>query len=133
MTVSLADVAEQLDGELVGWLTTVTPDGQPQSTVVWFLRDGDELLIYSQPDRPKLRNIEVNPLVAFNLRSDEAGDEFLTMEGSAHIEGSEVRADQIPAYLAKYTEQIHRLGWTTDSFAADYSVPIRVAFDKIRR
>jgi len=67
-------VADRLDEEVVAWLTTVRPDGQPQSSIVWFLRDGDDLLIYSQENAGKLRNIAANPKVAFNLRSDEHGD-----------------------------------------------------------
>ena len=132
MSASLDGIADQLDEELVGWLTTVTPSGQPQSTIVWYLRDGDELLVYSQPDRPKLRNIASNPRVAFNLRSDDTGDRFVTMEGTARIVDGPARADAIPAYVEKYREQIHALGWTPETFAADYSVLMRVEFDKVR-
>ena len=32
-----ARAAERLEGELILWLTTVTPEGQPQSSPVWFL------------------------------------------------------------------------------------------------
>ena len=78
-------LAAQLDDELVGWLTTVSPDGQPQSSVVWFLRDGDDLLVYSKPDAGKLRNIVANPNVAFNLRGDELGDSMATFEATASM------------------------------------------------
>ena len=30
-----------------GWITTVDGDGQPQSSPIWFLWDGGEILIYS--------------------------------------------------------------------------------------
>ncbi len=133
MTKSLAGVADQLDEELVGWLTTVTRQGQPQSTIVWYLRDGDELLVYSQPDRPKLRNIAANPRVAFNLRSDDVGGSFLTLEGRARVVDHSTPADQLPAYVAKYRHLIDSYGWTPESFAADYSVMIRIEVDQARQ
>ena len=67
------ELTAQLDNDLVGWLTTVTPDGQPQSSVVWFLREGDDLLIYSKPGRDEADQHRANPKVAFNLRGDVVG------------------------------------------------------------
>ena len=126
------EAAARLDEELVGWLTTVTPTGQPQSSVVWFLRDGSDLLIYSQPSAGKLRNIGTNPKVAFTLRSDPHGDHFVSIEGTARIDHSPTPAHEVPAYLAKYEDEIIRLGWTPPEFAEDYSVLITVNVVRIR-
>ena len=38
---------ERLRNEEIAWLTTVRPDGQPQSVPVWFLWDGEGFLVYS--------------------------------------------------------------------------------------
>jgi PPOX class probable F420-dependent enzyme len=57
----------RLREELIAWLTTVRSDGQPQSVPVWFLWDGERFLIYSQPDRQKLRNIDRDPRVGLHL------------------------------------------------------------------
>ena len=56
---------DKLRHEIAAWLTTVTADGQPQSTPIWFHWDGSTFLIYSQPGRPKLRNIAGNPQGVF--------------------------------------------------------------------
>ncbi len=48
------------------WLTTVHPDGQPQSVPLWFLWNGETFLVYSQPGSQKLRNIGRNPRVDLN-------------------------------------------------------------------
>ncbi len=45
----------RLREEEIAWLTTMRPDGQPQSVPVWFLWDEGIFLIYSQPGRQKLR------------------------------------------------------------------------------
>jgi PPOX class probable F420-dependent enzyme len=126
------EIATQMDDDLVGWLTTVTESGQPQSSVVWFLRDGDDLLVYSKPDATKLANIAVNPRVAFNLRGDELGDTMATFEGTAEAVESPTPPHRDPAYLDKYREQISRLGWTPQQFADDYSALIRITIDRIR-
>jgi PPOX class probable F420-dependent enzyme len=126
------ELAGSLDGDLVGWLTTVTETGQPQSSVVWFLRDGDDLLVYSKPDATKMRNISANEKVAFNLRTDEMGDSMTTFEGTASMVDSPIPPHQHPAYFAKYQDQIKRLGWTPEQFSDDYSALIRVRINRIR-
>ena len=126
------ELAAELDQENVGWLTTVSSGGQPQTSVVWFLRVGDDLLIYSQAKAAKLGNIAANPQVAFNLRGDAEGDRVATFEGTATIDRSPTPAHEVPAYLDKYEGEIARLGWTPAEFAADYSVLIRIAVDRIR-
>ena len=122
----------RLDDDLVGWLTTVTESGQPQSSVVWFIRDGDDLLVYSKPDATKLANITVNPKIAFNLRGDELGDTMATFEGTAEVVESPTPPHRDPAYLDKYSGEISRLGWVPDQFADDYSALIRITIDRIR-
>ncbi len=121
-----------LDQDLVGWLTTVSPDGQPQSSVVWFLRDGDDLLVYSKPDAGKLGNIVANPNVAFNLRGDEMGDSMATFEGTASVVDSPTPPHAHHAYFAKYQGQIERLGWTPEQFSDDYSALIRITIRRLR-
>ena len=62
-----ARALRRLQTELIGWLTTINPDGQPQASPIWFLWDGAELLLYSMTRTPRNGNIEDRPLVAFNL------------------------------------------------------------------
>ncbi|HWL49684.1 MAG TPA: TIGR03667 family PPOX class F420-dependent oxidoreductase [Acidimicrobiia bacterium] len=126
------ELIARLDDDLVGWLTTVTESGQPQSSVVWFLRDGDDLLIYSKPNATKMRNIATNPKIAFNLRGDELGDTMATFEGTATVVSSPTPPHQHPAYFAKYQGQIKRLGWTPEQFSDDYSALIRIAVNRVR-
>ena len=132
MTANLDQIGGKLEEELVGWLTTVTPKGQPKSSIVWFLRDGDDLLIYSRPGKPKLASIATNPRVAFNLHSDRHGHSIVTMEGTATIEDDPIPAHRVPRYVDKYSESIKASGWTNQSFADDYSVLIRISVNRLR-
>src|SRR2546426_10382162 len=45
-------------------LATVRPKGRPQATPVWFLLDGEEILMDTSQGRVKLRNLEANPYAA---------------------------------------------------------------------
>lgn len=116
----------RLQTELIGWLTTVNPDGQPQASPIWFLWDGEELLIYSMTRAPRNGNIEDRPRVAFNLESGPEGEDVVTAEGDARIVADEQPASANTTYLAKYQRMFDAYGWTPDWYAQRYSVPIRV-------
>jgi len=132
MFATRPELAADLHQELVGWLTTVSPTGRPQSSVVWFLRDADDLLVYSQAAARKLGNLGANPKVAFNLRGDPTGDRIASFEATATIDRSPTPAHEVPSYLAKYEGEIVRLGWTPPVFASEYPVLIRLHIDRIR-
>jgi len=122
----LAGIEDKLRDEVVIWLTTVSSEGQPQSVPVWFLwRDG-ALLIYSQPDKPKLTNLEANPLVSLHFRGTRTGEDVATLEGEARRADGHPPADQVAPYVEKYAKEIEKLEWTPESFAADYSQPVLV-------
>ena len=115
----------RLNDEGLAWLTTSFPDGRLAASLVWFLFIDEELLVYSR-DNAKISNIDANPNVAFNLNSDDRGGSVLTITGTARVDRSYPPSDTVPEYTVKYAERIARNGWTPASFAADYSVPIRI-------
>lgn len=127
-----ARVAARLRDELVVWLVTVASDRTPVPTPIWFLWDGETVLVYSQPDKPKLRHITSNPRVAVALRTDEHGDDLAVITGEAAVDASVPPPDRVPAYLEKYAGEIARLEYTPESFAASYSVPVRITPTKLR-
>jgi PPOX class probable F420-dependent enzyme len=123
---------KRLVEDKIAWLTTVRPDGQPQTSAVWFLLQGEEVLVYSQPSVPKVANIAANPMVALNLDGDGRGGDIVTMEGRARIVEDHLVAFELPAYLDKYAGYIEHEGWTPESFSADYSVAIRIEPTRLR-
>ncbi len=128
-----ARLTRRLREERLIWLTTVRADGAPQTSLVWFLWDGDEFQIYSMADKPKLRNIEHNPRVALNLNSDPFGGSVVVFGGEARVAPDASPAREHPAYLAKYRGIIvDRLGMSVDEFSDTYSVPIVVRPTSLR-
>ncbi len=116
---------ERLWGEEIVWLTAVRQDGQPQSVPVWFLWDGEMFLIYSQPDRQKLRNIRRNSRIALNLNSNPHGGDVVWAEGTAEIVEDAPPATAVGEYIEKYRAAIGRIGFDPQGFARAYSVALR--------
>jgi len=119
-------VEKRLRDAVVIWLTTVRPDGQPQTSPVWFLWDGERFLLYSRPRSQKVPNIRGNRRVSLNLDGDRDGGEIVTIEGTGEIDQQSPPANEVQAYVGKYREHIKRLGSEPEPFARAYSVPIRI-------
>lgn len=125
-------VAARLRDELVAWLVTVGANGTPAPTPVWFWWDGETLLVYSQPDKPKQRHIAANPRVALAMRTDEHGDDLVVITGLAAVDDSAPAAFELPEYIEKYRGEIARLGSNPEEFSGAYSVPIRIRPTRLR-
>lgn len=61
------DTRTLLDGKNFATVATLDPDGSPHTSVVWFLRDGDDVLFSSLAKRRKVRNLEVDPRIALSV------------------------------------------------------------------
>jgi PPOX class probable F420-dependent enzyme len=118
-------VEARLRANLMAWLTTVRPDGQPISVPVWFLmREDGTILVYSRPEKQKLRNIARNPKVSLGLDVTDIGRNIVRLEGVAKVAGDEPAAHHQPAYLAKYTERMAALFGTPERFAELFSAAL---------
>lgn len=124
-----AAATARLDSTAV-WLTTVDPEGIPQPTPVWFLWTGEEVLIFSEPRKAKLRNIRNNPGVSLNFDGNGRGGDVVVLTGLAEI--GEATAGELATYDEKYAADIRRIGLTPEGFHARYSVPVRVRPGKLR-
>ncbi len=117
--------ARRLADESVAWLTTAGADGQPQSSPVWFVWDGESLWLRSQAKAGKVRNIKGNPRVAFHLADDGYGGNIITIEGIASLE--EEPPELLATYLAKYDDAIRTaLQTSPEQLAVDYPTTVRI-------
>jgi PPOX class probable F420-dependent enzyme len=124
-------VVDRLQRETVIWLTTVDANGTPEPSPVWFLWTGSEILIFSQRNKPKLRNIARNQAVSLNFNS-EGGGNVVIFTGTAQLGGTAPSAEERDAYNQKYGDDIQRIGFTLEAFEQEYSVPVRVRPEKLR-
>jgi PPOX class probable F420-dependent enzyme len=116
----------RLQEKKIARLTTVRSDGQPQSVLVWFMLDGEGFLIYSQPDRQKLKNIVGDPRVGLHLNCDDRGGDVVQVEGTAEILYDFPPASEVGEYVEQYRESMVRIGLEPESVARAYSMALRV-------
>ncbi|MGP4022955.1 pyridoxamine 5'-phosphate oxidase family protein [Actinomadura sp. 3N407] len=136
-----ADRAEaRLREETVIWLTTVTPDGQPQTSPVGYVWNGTTFLIISAPGTPKVRNLRGNARVALHLDLDTGSEDHsvLTVEGVAELDHAPpgglapVSEAEVSAYLEKHLETMNEVGMTPEEVFAEFSTAIRVTPTRVR-
>jgi PPOX class probable F420-dependent enzyme len=127
-----ARVAQRLRDDPVIWLTTVAADGTPQPNPVWFLWDGQSVLVYNQPRARRLVHVHRHPQVALHFDSNGRGGDIVVITGKAHLSPDEPRADQVPGYVDKYRDLIARIGHDPASMAAAYSVALRITPARVR-
>ena len=116
----------RLQGDRIGWLTTVTPEGQPQTFPIWFLWDGGELLIYSDRRAKRNANIASNPRVTVHLNDNGSGGDVVIVEGEARIDPSTPPVPRNPSYLEKYGDWITEYLSSPEEMATIYNVPLRI-------
>ncbi|GGK13480.1 PPOX class F420-dependent enzyme [Streptomyces camponoticapitis] len=86
MTVTLSATARKLlDGRNLAVLSTVNPDGSPQSSVVWVGTDGDDLVISSQAGRRKVTNLSGEPRVSLSVFDQSDPQSYVEVRGTATV------------------------------------------------
>ena len=81
-----ADLLQRLQEEPIIWFTTVSPRNVPTPNPVWFLWDGECIVVYSQPKSFRVRNIQKNPQVALTLQGvDGLGNHVCIINGEAEV------------------------------------------------
>lgn len=68
-----------------GVLTTMMPDGQPQSTLVWCDYDGQCARVNTTAERQKGRNMRANPRVTLLIVDPDNTARYLEIRGIAHL------------------------------------------------
>ena len=125
--------AGHLERDAVVWLTTVGASGTPAPNPVWFLWDGaSSLIVFSRPNADRVRHLQANPQVSLNFAGDGRGGDIVVLVGVAHPDPDAGGAGTRPDYLAKYADLMAALGYTAESFAQQYSLPIRITLTRLR-
>ena len=81
-------VREVIDKGPLAHLTTLSPDGSPQVTVVWVGIDGEEFVMGHLAIHQKVRNIRRDPRVALSLlgyNTTQGMREYVVVYGTARV------------------------------------------------
>jgi PPOX class probable F420-dependent enzyme len=74
-------VVELARGKNFAALTTLLPDGHPQTQVMWVDADDDHLLINTEVHRQKFKNVERDPRVTLTIWDMEDPYRFVEVRG----------------------------------------------------
>ena len=96
-------VLELARGQNFGALTTLLPDGHPQTQVMWVDADEQHLLLNTEVHRQKFRNVERDPRVTVTIWDMEDPYRFVEVRGEVveKVKGQEAR-EHIDELSLKY-------------------------------
>ena len=85
-----------------GVLTTMGPDGRPQSSLVWVDVDGDVALVNTTLERRKGRNMLTNPRVSLLVVDPENTSRYIQIRGDAELT-TDGALEHLDALTRRYT------------------------------
>src|SRR5688572_16607675 len=93
-----------------GVLTTMMPDGQPQSSLVWCDYDGEYACVNTTRERQKGQNMQSNPKVTLLVVDPEDTTRYLEIRGEVILveAGALAHLDDL---TRKYTRHPHYYGY----------------------
>jgi PPOX class probable F420-dependent enzyme len=68
------DVGRLAKGKNLATVVTLMPSGQPQALLTWIDTDGELLLVNTEPQRQKARNVARDPRITILIRGDDPYD-----------------------------------------------------------
>src|SRR3954468_19564481 len=97
------DVIRLAEGKNLATVVTLMPDGQPQALLTWVDTDGDRLLVNTEPQRQRSRNVERDPRVTVLIHASDNPWDWAEVRGhvTGTVTGQEAR-DHIDQLSQKY-------------------------------
>src|SRR6478736_10070333 len=97
------DVVRLAQGPNLATVVTLMPDGQPQALLTWIDSDGEHLLVNTEPQRQRVKNLERDPRVTVLIHSAENPWDWAEVRGTVTetIGGQQAR-DHIDELSQKY-------------------------------
>lgn len=101
--VALSEEAKRLiEGLSFGHLATLMPDGSPQVTPVWVDHDGEYVLVNTEEERQKPKNMRNDPRVALSITDSENPYKGVAIRGRVVDMTHEGAKDHIDKMAKKY-------------------------------
>jgi len=110
-------------------LATVNSDGTPQQTVMWYLLDGDEILMNTAIGRVKHRNLEDNPKISVCIEDEYR---YVSVAGAAVLDVDQGRTHADILRIAKrYEGEEGGQGYYDRSFEGAQRATIRLTVGRV--
>lgn len=128
MEISTA-VREYLQATRFAVLATINPDGSVQQTVMWYLLDGDDIVLNSTNTRHKTANLRRDPRVSICVPD---GYHFVTVKGRATlIDNPTVAQPDMLRLAVRYLGEEQGKRQTEEVYSKQPRVTIRVPIEHV--
>ena len=130
--IGTADQDAFIDKNRWAVVTTLRRDGSPTSSVIFYAREGDELLFSTTSSRLKARTLRRDPRIAVAVLEEGAPHGFVTIEGTAVVQDEDV----VPGHVLVNRAIRRDPTWTApdgyaESLASDGRVVVRVTAERV--
>lgn len=121
------DTVRLAQGKNLATVVTLMPDGQPQALLTWVDSDGEYLLVNTEPQRQRARNIRRDPRITVLIHSDTDPWDWSEVRGHVVdvVNGTEAR-QHIDKLSRKYAGTDYR-----NPIGPQGRVILKIAADKV--
>jgi PPOX class probable F420-dependent enzyme len=121
------DVVRLARGKHLATVVTLMPDGQPQALLTWVDTDGEHVLVNTEPQRQRARNLRRDPRITVLIHSAEDPWDWAEVRGHVveMVIGEQARA-HIDVLSRKYTGADYR-----NPVGPQGRVILKIAADKV--
>jgi PPOX class probable F420-dependent enzyme len=122
-----ADVVRLAKGKNLATVATLMPSGQPQALLTWVDTDGEHILVNTEPQRQRARNIRRDPRITVLIHSDEDPWDWAEVRGRVveTVTGEQAR-EHIDELSRKYVGSDYR-----NPIGPQGRIILKIAADKV--
>jgi PPOX class probable F420-dependent enzyme len=121
------DTVRLAKGKNLATVVTLMPSGQPQALLTWVDTDGEHILVNTEPQRQRARNVARNPRITVLIHSADNPYDWSEIRG--HVVGT-VTGDEARRHIDELSHK-----YTGNDYAnpigPDGRVILKVAPDKV--
>ena len=121
------DVVRLAKADNLATVVTLMPDGQPQAQLTWIDTDGETLLVNTEPQRQRWKNLQRDPRITVLIHAKDNPWDWAEVRGRlvGTVAGQEAR-DHIDALSHKYLGTEYR-----NPIGPQGRIILRIAPDKV--
>jgi PPOX class probable F420-dependent enzyme len=121
------DTVRLAQGKNLATVVTLMPDGQPQALLTWVDSDGEHVLVNTEPQRQRARNIRRDPRITVLIHSADDSWDWSEVRGRVveTVGGAEAR-EHIDRLSRKYAGTDYR-----NPIGPEGRVILKIAADKV--
>jgi len=122
-----ADVVRLAKGKNLATVVTLMPSGQPQALLTWVDTDGEHILVNTEPQRQKARNIRRDPRITVLIHSGDDPWDWAEVRGhvAETVDGEQAR-QHIDELSRKYVASDYR-----NPIGPQGRIILKIAADKV--